>query len=73
MAQTLTKDISQIDIENLQYLSTGINMLLKYDTDDIVKYLTGSSLLDISNLLYEAVQEYELDQQRRQNEGWKSD
>ena len=69
MAQTLTKDISQIDIENLQYLSTGINMLLKYDTDDIVKYLTGSSLLDISNLLYEAVQEYELDQQRRQNEG----
>ena len=69
MAQPLTKDISQIDIENLQYLSTGINMLLKYDTDDIVKYLTGSSLLDISNLLYEAVQEYELDQQRRQNEG----
>ena len=43
-------------------------MLLKYDIDDIVKYLTGSSLLDISNLLYEAVQEYELDQQRRQNE-----
>ena len=69
MAQTLTKEISQIDIENLQYLSTGINMLLKYDTDDIVKYLTGFSLLDISNLLYEAVQEYELQQLEEDEQG----
>lgn len=62
MPQTLTKETSQIDIENLQYLLTGINMLLMYDTDDIVENRTGMSLLDISYLLYEAVEEYESQQ-----------
>lgn len=62
MPQTLTKETSQIDIENLQYLLTGINMLLMYDTDDVVENRTGMSLLDISYLLYEAVEEYESQQ-----------
>ena len=62
MPQTLTKETSQTDIENLQYLLTGINMLLMYDTDDIVENRTGMSLLDISYLLYEAVEEYESQQ-----------